>query len=280
MITIAVSNQKGGVGKTTISFNLAQLLSTRPRCRILAIDNDPQGNLTASLLDQSFPPEANILNAYDLKPYKPARISKNLYLLGSDKNLSAVAERNFDVIFRLRESIQELTQNSQMQPYDYTIIDCLPSLGYLHLAALAAADLVLIPVKAAPFALSGMKNLFETIRKAKKYLNPNLKVLGIVINQVDGRKLVMEREMERALRDTHGELVFKTKIHKRVKIEESPAFQQAVSQYCPDFPATMEFEALLQEILDRIESVNPVPDGFDKEGNKNENQCKGIQGKR
>jgi chromosome partitioning protein len=254
MITIAVANQKGGVGKTTIAFNLAQLLSVQPQSRVLAIDNDPQGNLTTSFFENQISPKANILNAYDRKPLEPARISENLYLLGADINLSAVAERNFDVIFRLRESLQELDQNSQSKPYDYAIIDCLPSFGHLHLAALAAADFILIPVKAAPFSLAGMKDLFETIEKAKKYFNPELKILGIIINQVDGRKLVMEREMERALRDTHGNLVFNTKINKRVKIEESPAFQQPVYQYCPNNPASTEFEALMHEILHRIKS--------------------------
>ena len=157
-----------------------------------------------------------------------------------------------------------MTQNSQSEPYDYAIIDCLPSFGHLHLAALAAADFVLIPVKPAPFALAGMKDLFETIEKAKKYFNPDLKILGIIINQFDGRKLVMEREMERALRDTHGNLVLKTKINKRVKIEESPAFQQAVSQYCPNNPAAAEFVALVQEILHRIKQVQFELPEFDK----------------
>ena len=83
-----------------------------------------------------------------------------------------------------------------------------------------------------------MKDLFETIEKAKKYFNPELKILGIIINQIDGRKLVMEREMERALRDTYENLVFKTRINKRVKTEESPAFQKPVSQYCPNNPAS------------------------------------------
>ena len=97
-----------------------------------------------------------------------------------------------------------------------------------------------------------MKDLFETIEKARKYFNPDLKIMGIIINQVDGRKLVMEREMERALRDTHGNLVFKTRINKRVKTEESPAFQKPVSLYCPNSPAATEFEALMHEILDRV----------------------------
>jgi chromosome partitioning protein len=100
--------------------------------------------------------------------------------------------------------------------------------------------------------LAGIKDLFETIKKAKKYFNANLKILGIVINQADGRKPIIEREMEKALREAYGDLVFKTKINKRVKFEESPAFQQSISQYSPNGPAAMEFEALTAEILQRL----------------------------
>jgi chromosome partitioning protein len=166
--------------------------------------------------------------------------------------LAAVAERDFSVIFRLKESLKTMQTGYVPEKFDFIIIDCLPSFGNLHLAALNAADYVLIPVKPAPYALAGMKDLFETIKKAKKYFNANLKILGIVINQADGRKLIIEREMEKALREAHGEMVFKTKINKRVKFEESPAFQQAITQYSPKGLAAKEFEALTAEILQRL----------------------------
>jgi chromosome partitioning protein len=248
MITIAIANQKGGVGKTTIAYNLAQILSNRPKTKVLAIDNDPQGNLTSSFLEDSTEVKANILDAYDEKPLEPVKISNNLYLLGSSISLAPVAEREFQIIFRLKEGIKRLKSCTP----NYIIIDTLPSFGHLHLAALTAADYVLIPVKPAPYSLAGLKDLFNTIKTSRKYYNSQLKILGIVINLVDGRKPVIEREMEEVLRETYGNLVFKSKINKRIKVEESPAFQKPITVYDPRCPAAAEFKAMVAEILRRI----------------------------
>jgi chromosome partitioning protein len=252
MVTIAVANHKGGVGKTTIAFNLAQILAGQHKKNILAIDNDPQANLTSSFLEEPTKLRANVITAYDEEPLIPQQISKSIKLLGSDTNLASVAERDFSVIFRLKESLKTLQTGFDSEDFDFIVIDCLPSFGHLHLAALNAADYVLIPVKPAPYALAGMKDLFETIKKARRYFNADLKILGIVINQADGRKPIIEREMEKALREAYGELVFKTKINKRVKFEESPAFQQPITQYSPKGPAAKEFKALTAEILQRL----------------------------
>ena len=252
MITIAITNQKGGVGKTTIAFNLAQILASKGGNRVIAIDNDPQGNLTSSFLEDPAELNANILDVYDGNPLRPLQISKSLYFVGSNITLAPVAERDFQVIFKLKEGIEKLIQNKGSGNYDYTIIDCMPSFGHLHLAALNAADYVLIPVKPAPYALAGLKDLFATIKKAKKYFNPSLKVLGIIINQVDGRKPIMEREMEEVLRETYGKNVLKTKINKRVKVEECPAFQKPITMYDPKGPSAQEFKSLVREILRRL----------------------------
>jgi chromosome partitioning protein len=255
MVTIAVANQKGGVGKTTIAFNLAQILSSRCSTKVLAIDNDPQGNLTSSFLEDPSEIDAHTLKAYNEELFAPAKLSENLYLLGSDITLAQVAERDFQVISKLKESIKRIHESLKGAGFDYVVIDCLPSFGYLHLAALNAADYVLIPVKPAPYALAGLKDLFNTIKKAKKYYNPKLKVLGIAINQVDGRKPVIEREMEEVLRETYGDLVLKAMINKRVKVEESPAFQQPITVYDPRGPSVKEFRAMTNEIISRIKNI-------------------------
>ena len=136
--------------------------------------------------------------------------------------------------------------------FDYVIIDSLPSFGHLHLATLTAADHVLIPVKPAPYSLAGLKDLLKTIERAKKYFNPSLNILGIVINQVDGRNLVLEREMEKTVRETYKDLVFKARIRKRVSIEESPAFQKSITAYAPKSQPSKDFISLTREVLGRI----------------------------
>jgi chromosome partitioning protein len=255
LVVIAISNQKGGVGKTTIAYNLAWILSRRRNTRVLAIDNDPQGNLTSSFLKVPVLSENHVLRSYENETAVPFRVDSNLHLLGADITLAPIAERDFRVIFRLKEYLEKLQKAPGNDSYDYVLVDCLPSFGHLHLAALHAADFVLIPVKPAPFAFAGMKDLLGTIEKAKKYINPGIRILGIVVNQVDGRGLVMEREMEELLRETHGELVFKTKISKLVKIEESPAFQKPITRYEAKGAASREFEALSKEIIQRIKKA-------------------------
>ncbi len=218
------------------------------------MDNDPQGNLTGSFIKDQPANDAHVLNLYDEKPIKPAVITQRLHLLWADISLAPVAERDFAVIFKLKEGLERLNTVGGSS-YDHVLIDCLPSFGHLQLAALQAADFVLIPVRPSPYALAGMQALFETIEKTRKYFNPHLRILGIVINQVDGRGMVIEREMEAALREKYCQLVFNNRIHKRVRIEESPSFQQGIIQYDPQSPATKDFKAVAQELKRRIEKL-------------------------
>ena len=255
MVTIAIANQKGGVGKTTISFNLVKILSRKKGIGVLAVDNDPQGNLTCSFIEKLQDQYGNTIAAYDGKPLQPLKISNNLYLLCSNINLAPVADREFQVIFKLKESLERLShQNPGL--FNFIIIDCLPSFGHLHLAALNAADYVLIPIKPAPYALAGIKDLFDTIKKIRKYFNPTLKTLGIIINQVDGRSPVIEREMEAALRDKYGSMVFNSTIRKRIKLVESSALQNPISDYDPNGPSAKEFKSVTNEIIRRLRNQN------------------------
>ena len=252
MITIAVANQKGGVGKTTIAFNFAYSLSNRRNTKVLAVDNDPQGNLTSSFIETTIEFNANILNAYDANPFKPFQISKSLYLLGSDISLAPVAERDFQVIFKLQENLRGLISDQNAGRFNYVIIDCLPSFGYLHMAALNAADKVLIPIKPAPFAIAGLKDLFETIEKTKKRLNQGLEILGIILNLVEGKQTTMGGELEDVLREKYSNLVFETRITKGVKLEESPSFLQSIMEYDPKGKQTQQFNKFINEFLKRL----------------------------
>lgn len=246
--TIAVINQKGGVGKTTITFNLAKGLAEKDS-RVLVIDNDPQGNLTGAFLNDPTKLKANVLDLYSSERVKitPERINENLFLIGSNIHLSKISDGEFDIIFRLKEGLETIKQG-----YDFILIDCLPAFGYLNMAALNAADFVLIPTKPAPFALAGLKDLLSTIGKVKKRINPDLRVLGIVLNLIEGRKTTIADELERVLRDEYGSLIFTTKLNKGVKMEESPTFCQSIMEYDPSGKLAGQFQSLLDEFIQRI----------------------------
>ncbi|MDZ7760126.1 MAG: ParA family protein [Desulfovermiculus sp.] len=248
MITIAVANQKGGVGKTTIAFNLTHILASRKK-RILCVDNDAQAHLTGSFLPQKSDLSASIVQAYENKMVRPQKISKYIHLIGSDARLAQVTDGDIETIYLLRDTLHKL--KAERAGYDYVIIDCLPSTSYIQMAALTAADYVLIPVKPAPYALKGMVDFLNQVEKLKKRLNPTLKILGIVINQADGRKPNLERDMEEALREQYGGLVFQTKVNKRVNVAASPAFQQPITAYEPKSPAAKEFRDLAKEVISR-----------------------------
>ena len=245
MAIVAIANQKGGVGKTTIAFNLSKGLA-ESGYKVLAVDNDPQGNLTGAFLDDPTSLQADILSLYEKDNPKltPHPIGKNLSLIGANIHLSKIADSDFEVIFKLKEGLEPIKDI-----YDFILIDCLPSFGYLNMAALNAADFVLIPTKPAPFALMGLKDLFETIDKAQRRLNKGLKVIGIALNLVEGRRTTLGKELEDVLRESYKDLVFKTTLHKAVKMEESPSFSQSIMEYDPQGKTTFQFKEFIDEFL-------------------------------
>jgi chromosome partitioning protein len=244
---LAVTNQKGGVGKTTIAFNLAKGLAKRGKS-VLAIDNDPQGNLTTAVLADPETLTADVLKIFDEKVdfESPQIVSKNFYFIGATIALAEVAEKSIDIIFLLKEYLDSIKDQ-----YDYVIIDCLPSFGHLNLAALNASDYVIVPTKAAPFALHGLVSLLKNIKKAQVRLNPDLKIAGIVLNLMERTNI--HKELEENLRDNYGDMVFKTHLDKGIKYEESPFFNESVMEYAGKTKQAQQFNALIKELLDRIE---------------------------
>lgn len=220
---VAVANQKGGVGKTTISMNLATGLANKGY-KTLAIDNDPQGNLTAYFLENHTTSlKSHVVDLYDGHAVEPQEIKENLFLYGADKNLSRIPERGMDAVYGLKEGLEPINGH-----FDFTIIDCLPGLENLLLSSLTAADRVLVPLEPAPFPVLGLGDLIDTIEKTKKRLNGSLEILGIIFNKVDSHTIVMERDIIETLEKIYGDLLFKTKIFKRIKVSESTGFQSSI----------------------------------------------------
>jgi len=246
---VAVANQKGGVGKTTLSMNLATGLANNGY-KTLAIDNDPQGNLTAYFLDNHTETlSSHIIELYDGKVIEPQKIKKNLFLYGADKNLSRIPERGMDAVYGLKEGLESV--NGQ---FDYIIIDCLPGLENLLLSSLTAADKVLVPLEPAPFPVLGLGDLLDTIDKTKKRLNESLEILGIIFNKVDSHTIVMERDIMAALEDVYGDLLFKTRLFKRVKVSESTGFQSAIFDYDKKGFSDKNFRSFVKEFLKKCGS--------------------------
>lgn len=247
---IAITNQKGGVGKTTLSFNLAKGLANLGK-KVLVIDNDPQANLTSCFLENSseLPNKSNIIKIYEEenKIVEPIEVFINIDLLGSDIHLAKIIEKGIDVIYTLREGIEYLEKK-----YDYIFIDCLPSFGYLNLAALNAAKYVLIPTKPSPFSTAGLKDLFENIEKVKRRMNKELEIAGIILNLVEGKNTKMAREIEEVLRESYPQYMFSSTIRKGIKLEESPSVNMSIMEYDPKGKDASQFRLFLDEFLNRV----------------------------
>lgn len=248
MKILAVTNQKGGVGKTTIAFSLMRSLAAQGY-KVLAIDNDPQGNLTESLLDDAeVQMTANVMDLYSGLTVDPQQIDNNLDLIGANIHLAKIADQDFEVIFKLKEGVEKIDKK-----YNFIIIDCLPSFGYLNTAALNVSDLVIIPTKPSQFGLAGVSDLLDAIKKTKNRLNPGLNVLGIIFNLVEHTAIC--KEFKNLMRETYKDLIFDTEITKSVKWEESVTLNKPLLDYDPKSKSAEQLKLILDELLRRLEKI-------------------------
>jgi chromosome partitioning protein len=243
---VAFTNQKGGVAKTTTTLNLGVAFREMGH-RVLAVDMDPQGNLTMSL---GLDPDSVRPSMYDVlvNGVNLANVvhEREIDLAVASIDLAAVEIALSSLIGRERALSKALM--AVRDAYDYILIDTPPSLGLLTINALTAADAVIVPVQCEYLSLRGLAQLERTLELVRENLNPNLHIAGIVPTLYDSRT-VHGREAVEVLRQSFGDLVFETTIHKTIKFAEAPVKGQSVIKYAPDSQAAQAYRQLAREVL-------------------------------
>ncbi len=248
---LAIVNQKGGTGKTTVAVNLAAGLARR-NFKTLLIDLDPQHSATLSLgIDSMDLPTSiyeTLLGEATLEDAMVDTSINNLTLAPakvdlSNADLSLASESHYQN--RLRESL-----NSVARQFDYVLIDCSPGLGLLTINALVAADNVIIPILCDYLSLEGLKQLISSIKKTQQGLNPKLEVLGILPNMVDLRLNITKESLDLVKNHFKG-LVLKNFIRTCVKVKEAPSFGKSIFEYAPNSTGATEYAKLVSEIIRR-----------------------------
>ncbi len=269
MRSIAVMNQKGGVGKTTTVVNLSAALCALGK-RVLALDIDPQSNLTTWLLgpgsEELEGTVAELLQgALNLEDVVMSTGIEGLDLAPADLRLSG-AERTLAGEIAAETILRKVIDRADLAPceedpgfdlYDFLIIDCPPSVGMLTVNALSAVKEIVIPVQAQALSLNGVANLRRVIGVIQSRLNPQLRISGILLSMTDGRTN-LSREVEETTRRHFGDLVFETTIRENVRVAECPSHFLPLSDYAPSSPAVADYRKLAEEVLGR-EGQEKVP---------------------
>lgn len=250
---LAITNQKGGVGKTTTTINLAAALALKGK-KVLIIDIDPQGNTTSGFGIEKDKSKYTIYDVIEEKITCEEAIVKtsydNLYIVPSNVNLAGaeielvnVPEREY----RLKASLKSIDNN-----YDYVLIDCPPSLGLLTVNALVAAEGVIIPIQCEYFALEGVAQLLATIKIVQKHLNKKLTVDGVLLTMYDGRTNLSIQVAEQIKRYFEGK-VYRTVIPRNIRLSEAPSYGMPIQYYSPRSKGAEAYNDLAKEILERDE---------------------------
>jgi chromosome partitioning protein len=248
---IAIANQKGGVGKTTTSINLAASLGVLEQ-KVLLIDADPQANATSGL---GIDVETVEIGTYQLLEH--ANIAKEAIISTNTPNLDIIPA-HIDLVaieielvdkdqreYMLKQALQTIKND-----YDYIIIDCAPSLGLLTLNALTASDAVIIPIQCEYFALEGLGKLLNTIKSVQKIHNPLLDIEGLLLTMYDSR-LRLSNQVVEEVQKHFNDMVFQTIIQRNVRLSEAPSYGENIINYDASSKGASNYLSLAKEIINK-----------------------------
>ena len=246
-MVIAVVNQKGGTGKTTTTVNVGRVLATK-NYKVLLVDLDPQGNLSYSLgVNQFEHSVANVLrNEVSIVDAVIEIEKEDMDVLPTSTQLAKLELSQTDAVetaYSLKNALSELGDH-----YDFVLIDCPPSLSWLTINALSAADKVLIPMQLDVFSIQGLSQIIATIEEMKDQYNNNLEILGVLAVMVDARKKLTKEVIDHVVNNFEVN-VFKHQIRTNVKAAEAPSFGESVINYAPSSNSASDYIAATEEIL-------------------------------
>lgn len=252
---IAITNQKGGVGKTTTALNVSSALAFMGKSTLL-IDTDPQAHSTISCVKN---PSQYDKTLYELMMNDNENIEESIFkstIPGLNIVISRISMAKIETMllgkidghFRLKDILEPVRNK-----YDFIIIDTPPTLGIITLNALVAADSLIIPVQSSYLSLEGADDLIETIDKVKKIANTRLQIIGILITLHDKRTNISKDAVTR-IKKVFGKIVFKTIISKSVKLEESPAYRESIFTYAPHSVGAIQYKRVAKEIIKRAKN--------------------------
>ena len=251
MKILAICNQKGGVGKTTTSINLAASLAYLKK-KVLLIDTDPQANATSGVgidkaaISQSIynilVDEVNINDVIIKTAYENLHIvPSSIALAGAEVELVSAISREQ----RMKNAISEINEK-----YDYVVIDCPPSLGLITLNSLTAADGVIIPVQTESYALEGLSQLMNTFNIVRKHLNSKLDIFGVLLTMTDSRTNISNQVAEQ-VREHFKDKAFDTVIARTVRLSEAPSFGEPIIEYAKNSNGAKQYLSLAKEVIER-----------------------------